>query len=271
MEKKITIRDIAKEAGVSAATVSYILNDRKDQKISDETRKKVLQIVNLLGYTSNQTAKSLATGRSGNIALYMDPDAGDLLKTEQIDFLNAFSAFLIRNQYNLIYYPAEYTARIQNADAVICRGTSLKLFRAVSGNNFIPVIALDLPVNDPVFYQVNCDFRAIAACAAEQFSSDDYLFLSPYCESEEAKADLISAFPDVRFVESYQDARSFLLENPGKNLAVSSPVLYELCRHYDGSIYYHPVSREKLFEDLLECIGLAIARTEHMEHDIRVF
>ena len=48
MGKKVTIRDVAKEAGVSVATVSYIMNDRKDVKISSETRKKVLQIANLL-------------------------------------------------------------------------------------------------------------------------------------------------------------------------------------------------------------------------------
>lgn len=39
-KKQITIDDIAREAGVSTATVSYIVNDRKDVKISEETRKR---------------------------------------------------------------------------------------------------------------------------------------------------------------------------------------------------------------------------------------
>ena len=47
MHTKYTIRDIAKMAGVSAATVSYVINNREDQRISEETKKKVLQIVNL--------------------------------------------------------------------------------------------------------------------------------------------------------------------------------------------------------------------------------
>lgn len=38
MTSKITIKDIAREAGVSVATVSYVLNQRNDQKISEETR-----------------------------------------------------------------------------------------------------------------------------------------------------------------------------------------------------------------------------------------
>ena len=61
MEKKVTVKDVAREAGVSVATVSYIMNNRTDQKISDATRKKVLQIANLLNYTPSSVAKSLAT------------------------------------------------------------------------------------------------------------------------------------------------------------------------------------------------------------------
>ena len=68
-EKKITVRDVAKEAGVSVATVSYILNNRPDQKISATTRKKVLQIANLLNYKPSHAAKSLAEGRNNIIGI----------------------------------------------------------------------------------------------------------------------------------------------------------------------------------------------------------
>ena len=76
MDKKVTVKDVAREAGVSVATVSYIMNNRTDQKISDSTRKKVLQIANLLNYRPSHAAVSLATGRTNviGVAYSLDPD-----------------------------------------------------------------------------------------------------------------------------------------------------------------------------------------------------
>ncbi|HGA1267604.1 TPA: LacI family DNA-binding transcriptional regulator, partial [Streptococcus suis] len=85
--KKITIKDVAREAGVSVATVSYIINNREDQKISPETRNKVLQIINLLDYTPNQAAKSLVTQKSQIVALHYKEAESYLQKAEQLHFI----------------------------------------------------------------------------------------------------------------------------------------------------------------------------------------
>ena len=48
MKKNATIRDVAKMANVSVATVSRILNNKPD--VSGETRQKVLDVIDELGY-----------------------------------------------------------------------------------------------------------------------------------------------------------------------------------------------------------------------------
>lgn len=71
-KKKITIKDIAREAGISPAAVSLILND-KSCRISEEKRVLVREIAKRENYVVNQAAKSLATKKSHMLALIL-PD-----------------------------------------------------------------------------------------------------------------------------------------------------------------------------------------------------
>ncbi len=57
-----TMREVAKRAGVSLATVSRVLNDT--EYISEETRRRVLGVVREFNYFKNVHARRLATGRS---------------------------------------------------------------------------------------------------------------------------------------------------------------------------------------------------------------
>ena len=50
----VTLKDIAKRAGVSATTVSLVLNQGSNSRISEDTRNKILQIVKELGYQSTK-------------------------------------------------------------------------------------------------------------------------------------------------------------------------------------------------------------------------
>lgn len=58
-----TIKDVAKEAGVSIATVSYVLNHKLDS-VSEETRIEVWRAVEKIGYMPNVTARNLRNSRS---------------------------------------------------------------------------------------------------------------------------------------------------------------------------------------------------------------
>ncbi len=60
-----TIRDVARHAGVSTATVSRVLS--QPGVVAEDTRRRVLTSVEVLGYTPNSAAKSLRTHRSGKL------------------------------------------------------------------------------------------------------------------------------------------------------------------------------------------------------------
>ena len=72
---RTTIKDVAKKAGVSPATVSLVLN-KSTLPISDETKEKVLKVAKELNYRPNMLAVSLATKRSNSIGLIL-PDVSN--------------------------------------------------------------------------------------------------------------------------------------------------------------------------------------------------
>ena len=71
MKTRVNCYDVARMAGVSQATVSYVLTRREGKRISEETRLKVLHAADELGYHPSMAAKTLATGKTGTIALWL--------------------------------------------------------------------------------------------------------------------------------------------------------------------------------------------------------
>lgn len=119
MTSKITIKDIAREAGVSVATVSYVLNQRNDQKISEETRNKVLHISNLLNYTPNQAARSLVTQQSNSVVLYYKYADSILARAEQLHTISFLSRLLHEQDYQLVCLNEDSTEKFDWADLIL--------------------------------------------------------------------------------------------------------------------------------------------------------
>ena len=59
MRRRTTLKDVAREAGVTAATVSYVINNTPGQSIRPETRRRVLQAARKLNYMPNAHARTL--------------------------------------------------------------------------------------------------------------------------------------------------------------------------------------------------------------------
>ncbi|WP_327087627.1 LacI family transcriptional regulator [Nonomuraea sp. NBC_01738] len=61
--------DVARAAGVSQATVSYVLNDNPNARVSELTRQRVRDAAARLGYVPDASARTLRTGRSGIVLI----------------------------------------------------------------------------------------------------------------------------------------------------------------------------------------------------------
>lgn len=63
--------DVAQAAGVSVATVSLVLNDRRNVVLSERTRDRVREVARRLGYLPNRVAQSLIQGRTRTVGVLL--------------------------------------------------------------------------------------------------------------------------------------------------------------------------------------------------------
>jgi DNA-binding LacI/PurR family transcriptional regulator len=89
--KRVTSQDVARKAGVSRTTVSLVLNNVQGAQISEETRQRVLQSANALGYVPEAAAQALASRRAKIIGLVLTRSphhiASDTFLTQILDGL----------------------------------------------------------------------------------------------------------------------------------------------------------------------------------------
>ena len=70
--QRVTMKDVARHAGVSQPTVSFVLNDRRDVSIAAETRTRVLEAARELNFQPNRAAQSLRSNRSYTVGVIAD-------------------------------------------------------------------------------------------------------------------------------------------------------------------------------------------------------
>lgn len=71
---RITLKDVAKEAGVSVQTASHVLADNRTVRLPEATRQKVREAATKIGYQPNRYAQAIRSGKTNVIAVWMPLD-----------------------------------------------------------------------------------------------------------------------------------------------------------------------------------------------------
>lgn len=183
MEKKATVRDIAKAASVSVATVSYVLNDRKDTKISEATKKKVLQVANLLNYqtVSRTTAPSVGTVPSIGIVYRLEPDAPSQT-AETMLLVHLLAERFYRMKLHTLLLPLDSDtppAQDPTLDGIIAIDLKEAEFKRMANNYLVPILCLNMQINDFLFYQIYTDMETLMQWAGEVLGEDFTVVAEP--------------------------------------------------------------------------------------------
>lgn len=167
-KKRITLKDVAKAAGVSLASTSYAVN--KTGSLSEDTRAHVLKIAEEMGYRQNLAARATRTGRTGAIGLVV-PDMTN-------PFFPSLAQSIVQrarqNGYSVFVTDTEGD-QVQEEEVVrqlIDRGVDGIVWFPIKDENSIEKIAGDLPIividrTVPGFESVQADYADGGRLAAE--------------------------------------------------------------------------------------------------------
>ena len=173
--KRVGIKDVSKEAGVSVSTVSYVLNQTPTETISPETTQRVLDAVKRLNYVPNLNARSLSSRRSNLIGvlipqtepgkefMFSNPFYGELLSAiEYTARQHGYHLLLSGTQEDQSYLGI---ARNRGLDGIILIGTypgeNLNELKQID----VPIVLVDSYVKDDDFHTIGIEDREGAKLA----------------------------------------------------------------------------------------------------------
>ncbi|MBO8155669.1 MAG: LacI family DNA-binding transcriptional regulator [Bacillaceae bacterium] len=172
---KVTIKDIAKLAGVSPGTVSKIINNYQD--VGEETKKRVLKIMEETGYSSIRAQKEAAYRSNIIGVIYAGKINADFNHPFFIEVMNSFKKSIGALGYDLLFFSNEkeeedfYDRAIQHkVDGVlIISGEEVQSSIYELDKSNIPCIGVDIQLNGKQSAYIMTDNYKISAKVVEHF------------------------------------------------------------------------------------------------------
>jgi len=185
--KKVTLKDIAEEAGVSSATVSYVLNYSEKEKISHATRLKVFAAAKKMNYVPDMTAKALANKKSFLVGVIVNLGESSLQSKlyQYYDIIDALQSRLHRIGYDVVLLSTQNLAediqigQRRSLDAAFILDMDTATLKSMVNRFYIPLIFIDGYLGDPLFHEVLVDYGAIFATEIER-AAETYVIMEDY-------------------------------------------------------------------------------------------
>ena len=200
-KSKVTMKDIAKELNLSLATISYVLNHSEKEKISPDTRIKVLETAKKMGYVPNQTAKSHTKTRSNLIGIIINLSkyASSCIKQQALDLAAELQKQIYTAGFDTILSVTQELEDIQikykpSLEAVFIIDINEKSLKRVTKHCYVPLIFLDCDFDDALFYRIMPDYDTIILEAMKKLESEHPFLVMDHMINELLKDRIISHF-----------------------------------------------------------------------------
>lgn len=163
----MTIKDIAKIAGVAHSTVSRCLND--SPLVSDETKRKIRAIAEAHGYSPNSLARNLVTRKSNTLGLFfLSREELNFMENFGTQFMSAITSACHRHGYDLLLFTTPRDLGNTKSYMELCRQRQVEgvIFMGMTFNDphleeirtsDIPAIIIDFQLDGPNVASIGTD------------------------------------------------------------------------------------------------------------------
>jgi len=278
--KRVTMKDIAMEAGVSTATVSYVLNYASKENISHETRMRIFEAANKLKYVPNMNAKSLASKRSYMVGIIINMEAKNKKSKlyQYYDLSREIQRKLNTLGYDVLLLPTkEMTKDVtigqkRSLDAVFIVDLDKERFKEIANQFYVPAIFIDGYIEDDIFCKILTDFDEVLDMAEEYLGKEYYVIMDDYSNKRILNTVLNRISMKDIFINKYEDnLKEFLKERKDKKGLVIGEVLGMQVENYiDNKNICVVVNSERDIMLLSDTKVITVSNKEKAEKAIEV-
>ena len=266
--RTVTMRDVARAAGVSRMTVSRAL--KKDSPISAETRDRILRVVREMNYVPDQLAGSLSTRKTGFVAVLV-PSLNNLhfaetvqalteeLETGGLQILLGHTDYAAEREEQLV----EAMLRRRPEAIVLSYDGHLPRTRALLHDAHIPVIELWERPDQPIGHTIGFSNRAAAAEMTRALIGCGYrhiAFLGEEGDDWTRGSERRSGFRDAMRAAGLSDHRMMRAGRPPMSIEDGAAALPDLLARFPDTDCIFCVSDAPAFGVLaaLKARGIAV-------------
>lgn len=218
-KRKTTMRDIAKDCNLSVATVSYVLNHSQKEKISHETRLKVIESATRLHYIAKSSKAYSDKSLSNLVGIVVNLKESNKSSKEiqYYDLAAELSKGLQALGFASILIPTKglldnKIIRKHNLDALFIIDVDYEAAKKFTKDFYVPILFLDCEINNPLFCMIYPNYPDIIDGAKKMLGVEMPFLVMEDIINLPLRREITNWFrpPDIFINHMEADLKSFL-------------------------------------------------------------